>query len=138
MDLSSLVSAAMSWSGGQKYLALMLLLVCMALAMALSSKIQELRIEEAEHNATLTRLELSEANCASLTTALEAAHNATESMQDNIRAALQREAQARADTVSRKQIMQGVKAHLRTEQGAKEVIDDAARNAVADRLNRPL
>lgn len=138
MDLGSVVSAAMNWSGGQKYLVLVLAVTAACLFSVLIQEHALLKAERADHNATLAKLELSDANCASLATALEAAHNATKAMQDNIRAALQREAQARADTVSRKQIMQGVKAHKRTEQEAKEVIDDAARTAVADRLNRPL
>jgi uncharacterized protein YnzC (UPF0291/DUF896 family) len=52
--------------------------------------------------------------------------------------ALSREAEAASAAAARKQIMNQMRRRIRTDAEKLEVVDDATRSAVADRLNRPL
>ncbi len=97
----------------------------------------ELAAQEAQHAATRSELAESRREAAGLRVALDQARNATEALQDNVRAALVREAQARADAEARKAIISAMRTRERTEAEAREVVDDATRHSAAARLNRP-
>ncbi|MGE4440172.1 MAG: hypothetical protein AB7D27_01635 [Desulfomicrobium sp.] len=97
----------------------------------------ELAAQEAQHAATRSELAESRREAAGLRVALDQARNATEALQGNVRAALVREAQARADAEARKAIISAMRTRERTEAEAKEVVDDATRHSAATRLNRP-
>lgn len=98
---------------------------------------QELAAHEAQHAATRSELAESRREAAGLRAALDQARNATEALQGNVRAALVREAQARADAEARKAIISAMRTRERTEAEAREVVDDATRHSAAARLNRP-
>lgn len=97
----------------------------------------ELAVQEVQHAATRSELAESKREAAGLRIALDQARNATEALQANVRAALTREAQARADADARKAIISAMRTRERTEAEAREVVDDATRHSAAARLNRP-
>lgn len=97
----------------------------------------ELAAREVQHAATRSELAESRREAAGLRVALGQARNATEALQDNVRAAIAREAQARADAEARKAIISAMRTRERTEAEAREVVDDATRHSAAARLNRP-
>jgi len=93
---------------------------------------------EAAHGATRSALGQTRADIVRLQAALDAARNSTNAVQDSLRDALDREAEAVSAAVARKQILDQMRAKVRTEPETLEVVDDATRAAVAARLNRPL
>ena len=99
---------------------------------------RRIQAEQAAHNATRTELAMARADIAWLNVALDLAENATRNMQDSLRDALQREAEAASAAAARKKILDQVRTRVRTEAERMEVVDDATRDAVAVRLNRPL
>lgn len=94
--------------------------------------------EQVAHNATRTNLGLALTASAQLQAALDSARNATGAVQDSLRDALAREAEAVSAAAARKRIMDQMRTQARPAAEAMEVVDDATRNAVAVRLNRPL
>lgn len=69
---------------------------------------------------------------------LENAISRSEALAENVRRCLAREAQAQADASERADILARAATRKRTAQEKEEVVDDATRNAVIDRLNRGL
>ena len=106
--------------------------------MRLSAARADHRAEQAAHNATRSELAQAQADIARLQAALDAARNSTNAVQDSLRDALAREAEAISAAVARKQILDQMRTRVRTEPETLEVVDDATRAAVAARLNRPL
>lgn len=97
----------------------------------------QLTEEQAAHNATRHELSRAHQKITVLGVALEHAQNATAAVQDSLRLALVREADAASAAAARKQIMNQMRRRVRTDAEKSEVVDDATRDAVADRLNRP-
>lgn len=104
--------------------------------MRLDAARAELSAEQSAHAATSAELAESRREATGLRLALDQARNATEALQDNLRAALAREVQARSDAQTRKKIMQAMRTRERTGAEALEVMDDQTRAVVAARLNR--
>lgn len=69
---------------------------------------------------------------------LENAISRAEALAENTRRCLAREAQAQADASERAAILANAATRQRTAQEKEEVVDDATRNAVIERLNRGL
>lgn len=99
---------------------------------------RQIQAEQAVHNATRSELAQARADIVRLQVALEASRNSTNAVQDSLRDALAREAEAVSAAVARKQILDQMRTRARTEPETLEVVDDATRAAVAARLNRPL
>lgn len=99
---------------------------------------RQVQAEQAAHDATRWELTQARADIARLQATLDAARNSTDAVQDSLRDALAREAEAVTAAVARKQILDQMRARTRTEPETLEVVDDATRAAVAARLNRPL
>lgn len=116
---------------GNKWLSIILL----AIALFLGAWLQ---ISRAQNTALNTKLEQAEAESEQWA-AVAASRQATiETMQSTTAACIDREAKALADLEARENIFNSAAVRLRTEQESREVIDDATRKAVVDRLNRPL
>lgn len=99
---------------------------------------RQIQAEQAAHDATRWELTQARVDIARLQVALDAARNSTDAVQDSLRDALAREAEAVTAAVARKQIIDQMRTRTRTEPETLEVVDDATRAAVAARLNRPL
>ena len=99
---------------------------------------RQIKAEQAAHDATRWELTQARADIARLQVALDAARNSTDAVQDSLRDALEREAEAMTAAAARKQIIDQMRTRTRTEPETLEVVDDATRAAVAARLNRPL
>lgn len=99
---------------------------------------RQIMAEHSAHNATRVELAQARADIARLQVALDAARNSTDAVQDSLRDALEREAEAMTAAAARKQIIDQMRTRTRTEPETLEVVDDATRAAVAARLNRPL
>lgn len=99
---------------------------------------RQITAEQAAHDATRSALDQAMTNIARLQATLDAAHNSTSALQDSLRNALAREADAVTAAAARKQILDQMRTRTRTEPETLEVIDDDTRRAVTDRLNRPL
>jgi len=99
---------------------------------------RQIQAEQAAHSATRSELTQARADIVRLQVALDAAHNSTDAVQNSLRDALAREAEAISAAVARKQILDQMRTRTRTEPETLEVVDDATRAAVAARLNRPL
>lgn len=69
---------------------------------------------------------------------LEYALSRSEALAENTRRCLEREAQAQAAASERAAILANASTRQRTAQEKEEVVDDATRNAVIERLNRGL
>lgn len=104
----------------------------------LSAARAELNAEQAAHDVTRSAIDQALADIARLQATLDAAHNSTSALQDSLRDALAREADAVTAAAARKQILDQMRTRTRTEPETLEVIDDDTRRAVTDRLNRPL
>lgn len=98
----------------------------------------QLTEEQAAHNATRHELSRAQQKITTLGVALVHAQNATAAVQGSLRMALAREADAASAAAARKQIISQMRRRIRTDAEKSEVVDDATRDAVADRLNRPL
>jgi uncharacterized protein YnzC (UPF0291/DUF896 family) len=99
---------------------------------------RQVQAEQIAHNATRGQLAAAGHEIVRLRSLLELARNATVTVQDSLRDALQREAEAVSTAAARKQILDQMRTRVRTEAEKLEVVDDATRDAVAARLNRPL
>ena len=99
---------------------------------------RKIQAEQAAHNATKVELAQARADIVRLLAALDAAHTSTGAVQESLRDALAREAEAVSAAAARKQILDQMRTRVRPEEEKLEVIDDATRAAVAARLNRPL
>lgn len=99
---------------------------------------RQVQVEQAAHDATRWELTQARADIARLQATLDAARKSTDAVQDSLRDALAREAEAATAAVARKQILDQMRTRARTEPETLEVVDDATRAAVAARLNRPL
>lgn len=97
----------------------------------------QLTEEQAAHNATRHELSRAHQKNTVLGVALAQAQNATVAVQGSLRMALAREADAASAAAARKQIISQMRRRIRTDAEKLEVVDDATRSAVADRLNRP-
>lgn len=98
--------------------------------------LDDLTAEELAHN--LTRAELAKA-CLKISTLgalLERERQAASALRGSLADALERETQAASAAYARKKILDAVRTVPR--QKSEEVVDDATRHAVCDRLNRPL
>lgn len=103
-----------------------------------SEAVRQILAEEAAHGATRSELAQARADVARLQAALDAAHQSTGAVQDSLRDALAREAEAVSAAAARKKILDQMRTRVWTEAEKLEVVDDATRDAVAARLNRPL
>jgi hypothetical protein len=99
---------------------------------------RQIQAEQVAHNATRGQLAAAGHEIVRLQSLLDVARNATVTVQDSLRDALQREAEAVSAAAARKQILDKMRTRVRTEAEKLEVVDDATRDAVAARLNRPL
>lgn len=99
---------------------------------------RQVQAELAAHDATRWELTQARTDIVRLQATLDAARNSTSAVQESLRDALSREAEAMTAAAARKQIIDQMRTRVRTEPETLEVIDDATRNAVAARLNRPL
>jgi alkylhydroperoxidase/carboxymuconolactone decarboxylase family protein YurZ len=99
---------------------------------------RQVQAAQAAHDATRWELTQARADIIRLQATLDAARNSTDAVQDSLRDALAREAEAISTAVARKQILDQMRTRTRTEPETLEVVDDATRAAVAARLNRPL
>ena len=99
---------------------------------------RQIQAAQAAHNATRSELTQARADIVGLQATLDAARKSTDAVQDSLRDALTREAEAISAAVARKQILDQMRTRVRTEPETLEVVDDATRAAVAARLNRPL
>lgn len=99
---------------------------------------RQILAEQSAHNATRSELAQARADIVRLQVALEASRNSTNAVQDSLRDALAREADAVSAAAARKQILDQMRIRTRTEPETLEVVDDDTRRAVAARLNRPL
>lgn len=99
---------------------------------------RQIQAEQVTHDATRARLAAATQEIVQLTAALEISLNATAALQDSLRDALGREAEAVSAAVARKAILDQIRTRARTEAETMEVVDDATRAAVTARLNRPL
>jgi hypothetical protein len=99
---------------------------------------RQIQSEQAAHDVTRAELAQTRADIARLQVTLDAAHNSTNAVQDSLRDALAREADAVSAAAARKQILDQMRTRSRTEPETLEVVDDDTRRAVTDRLNRPL
>lgn len=98
----------------------------------------QIQAEQAAHTATRGQLVAAGHEIVRLRSLLELARNATATVQDSLRDALQRESEAVSAAAARKLILDQMRTRVRTEAERMEVVDDATRDAVAARLNRPL
>jgi hypothetical protein len=103
-----------------------------------ADSVRQIQAEQAAHNATRVELAHARADIVRLLSALDAAHTSTGAVQESLRDALAREAEAVSAAVARKQILDQMRTRVRPDEEKLEVIDDATRTAVAARLNRPL
>jgi len=99
---------------------------------------RQIQAEQVAHVATRGRLAAARNEIAQLQSSLALARNATATVQDSLRDALQRESEAVSAAAARKLILDQMRTRVRTEAERMEVVDDATRDAVAARLNRPL
>lgn len=94
-------------------------------------------LEAAAHNATKAELVLARRDLATLKAALEQSRQGCEALRMQVVAAHESAAEAVNAAQARKRILDAVKPIVRPVRPG-EVVDDATRHAVADRLNRPL
>lgn len=146
-----MIKALLSLLTGQRSLISLAVMAAMLLAACAWIYVQELRLdaarsdsgrkiqaEQAAHDVTRSELTHARVDIARLQVQLDAAHNSTAAIQDSLRDALAREAEAVSAAAARKQILDQMRTRVRPEEEKLEVIDDATRAAVAARLNRPL
>lgn len=110
----------------------------LSLDAAQAAAAKQIQAERAAHDETRLRLVAADHEIVRLESALELAQNSTATVQDSLRDALQRESEAVSAAAARKLILDQMRARVRTEAERMEVVDDATRDAVAARLNRPL
>lgn len=96
----------------------------------------KLLAEQSRHSVTRTELAAARVEAAALRAILERAEQAQAALQGSLAAALERERQAASAAAARKEILDNIRTRPRP--STEEVVDDATRHAVADRLNRPL
>lgn len=108
------------------------------LSAAKADAARQVQAEQAAHAATRSALAEATADVARLLAALDAAQRSTGAVQESLRDALAREADAVSAAAARKQILDQMRTRVWTEAEKLEVVDDATRDAVAARLNRPL
>lgn len=94
-------------------------------------------LETAAHNATKAELMLARRDLATLRVALEQSRQGQGALRMQVVAAHESAAEAVNAAQTRKRILDAVKPTVRPVRPG-EVVDDATRHAVADRLNRPL
>jgi hypothetical protein len=142
--LLSLLTGQRSWIP-LAVMAALLLAACawihvqgLRLDVARAASARQIQTEQAAHNATRMELAQARTDIARLLAALDAAHTSTGAVQESLRDALAREAEAVSAAVARKQILDQMRTRVRPDEEKLEVIDDATRAAVAARLNRPL
>lgn len=99
---------------------------------------RKIQAEQSAHDVTRSKLTHARVEIARLQVQLDAAYNSTAAIQDSLRDALAREAEAVSAAAARKQILDQMRTRVRPEEEKLEVIDDTTRAAVAARLNRPL
>lgn len=98
----------------------------------------QIQAEQVAHNATRDQLHAAGIEIVRLRSALDASKNSTSALQVSLRQALDRESKASSAAAARKRIMANATTRPRVDAENTEVIDEATRAAVADRLNRPL
>lgn len=97
---------------------------------------QDLMTEYAAHKATSAELAAAKKEIAALTALLDRERSGQSALRESLVAALERESLAVSQAAARKKILDGIRTMQRPENA--EVVDDATRAAVADRLNRAL
>lgn len=105
---------------------------------ARSDSARQIQACQVAHNATLAELAGARSDVARLEVMLAWSRNATGFVQDSLRAAQAREVEAAGAAVARKRILDAIRLTARAGNETMEVVDDATRDAVAARLNRPL
>lgn len=98
--------------------------------------LSDLGTEELAHNATRAELAAARLEVQGLKALLERERQAASALRGSLADALERETQAASAAYARKKILDAVRTVPR--QKSEEVVDDATRHAVCDRLNRPL
>jgi chromosome segregation ATPase len=128
--LGAMVLAACAWAYVQG----------LRLDAARADAAREIQACQVAHNATRAELAGARSDIVRLEVTLALARNATGFVQDSLRQAQAREAEAAGAAVARKRILDAMRTEVRAKDFSplREVIDDATRTAVADRLNRPL
>lgn len=96
----------------------------------------QLLAEESRHSVTRTELAAARAEAAALRAMLGRAEQAQAALQGSLSAALERERQASSAAAARKEILDNI--WTRPRPSTEEVVDDATRGRVVDRLNRDL
>lgn len=96
----------------------------------------QLLAEESRHSVTRTELAAARAEAAALRAMLGRAEQAQAALQGSLSAALERERQASSAAAARKEILDNIRTRPRP--STEEVVDDATRGRVVDRLNRSL
>lgn len=96
----------------------------------------QLLAEQSRHSVTRTELAAARAEAAALRAILERAEKAQAALQGSLAAALERERQASSAAAARKEILDNIRTRPRP--STEEVVDDATRGRVVDRLNRSL
>ena len=99
---------------------------------------RQIQAERVAHDETRLQLAAAGHEIVRLESALEMARNSTAALQDSLRQALGREAEAAGAAAARKRILDQMRTRPRAEAETTEVIDDATRAAVVGRINRPL
>lgn len=96
----------------------------------------QLLAEESRHSVTRTELAAARVEAAALRAILERVEQAQAALQSSLAAALERERQASSAAAARKEILDNIRTRPRP--STEEVVDDATRGRVVDRLNRDL
>jgi hypothetical protein len=125
--LAALLLAALGWVYAQG----------LRLDAARADAVRQIQAERVAHDETRLRLAAASHEIVRLESALDMARSSTAAVQESLRQALGREAEAAGAAAARKRILDQMRTRPRTEEPT-EVIDDATRTAVVDRINRPL
>jgi len=99
---------------------------------------RQIQAERVAHDETRLRLAAAGHEIVRLESALDMARSSAAAVQESLRQALGREAEAAGAAAARKRILDQMRTRTLTEAETTEVIDDATRTAVVDRINRPL
>lgn len=99
---------------------------------------RQIQAERVAHDETKLRLAAAGHEIVRLESVLALSRTSTAAVQESLRQALGREAEAAGAAAARKRILDQVRTRARAEAETTEVVDDATRTAVVGRINRPL
>ena len=121
-----------------RWTTLTLIVALIVLAWQFDNVSDQLKAETAARTTAEAKMESMITECEAWVDVYFEAEAASQRQAANTQACLDREAKAQADAVERKAILEKAKPRARTQHEQEQVVDDATRKAIIDRLNRPL